>query len=153
MADVVALGLAGNGLAAVDDEPAFGVEQRDERQPGLFAAHLSHHVLAAGIVERLLFVPLHHDQFRQDKVLLEDGLVFLGLDKLIESAAPPSPRRVERQKDFLSFLGGLSFCLAQNSLRGRGGGGDFERREKGREKKRGKRCSIHGWIMSNGHTL
>ena len=54
-------------------------------------------------------------------MLFQDGLDFLGLDKLIESIAPPSPGSAKDDEQVFLFGGGLGFRLGQN-LVGAGSG-------------------------------
>ena len=76
-------------------EVAFGIEEGKEGKALTLAAQLAEHGVAPGVLERLvLFVFVDHE-FGEDEMLLEDRLDFFVLDKLIESAAPASPGRVE----------------------------------------------------------
>jgi hypothetical protein len=53
-------------------------------------------------------------------MLFQNRPDLLGLDKLIESSAPASPRRIENEKDSFVLLGGFGLGLGQH-LFGRGG--------------------------------
>jgi hypothetical protein len=43
------------------------------------------------MIELFLLLALHDDEFGHDEMLFEHEFDLLGLDKLIESSAPPSP--------------------------------------------------------------
>jgi hypothetical protein len=77
----------------------------------MIAAKLVQNVCAARVFESLLVGTFVDVQLHQDKVLLEDRLNLLGLDKLIESLAPSSPGGIEPEEDSLVLGRGLGFSL------------------------------------------
>lgn len=62
----------------------------------------------------LILVVFVDHEFRDHETAFEDWFDFFGLDKLIESAAPPSPGGVEEEKDVLVLGGRRSLRLGKN---------------------------------------
>jgi hypothetical protein len=59
---------------------------------------------------------LHHHQLGDDEILFQDGLDVSALDKLIESLAPASPRRVEDDENVFMRRHGLRACLGEHFI-------------------------------------
>jgi hypothetical protein len=88
----------------VHDQLALVIEKGEKRQPLIFAAKPAQHHDSTGILLSLVLFILVHDQFGYHEIFFEDRSDFFGLDKLIESATPPSPRSIKTQEDL--FVGG-----------------------------------------------
>src|SRR5206468_11317554 len=103
----------------IHDQVAFGIEEGKEGKALTLAAQFAEHGSSAGVLERLvLFIFVDHE-LRDHEVGLEDRLDFRGLDKLIESAAPPSPGRVEEEEDVFMSGGCVGSGLGEDGVRGR----------------------------------
>jgi len=88
------------------DQFALRVEEGKKRKALTFAADFLEHGSGASILELFVsFVFVDHE-FRDHKLPFEDRLDFFGLDKLIESAAPPSRGCVEAEEYSLVLSGG-----------------------------------------------
>jgi len=74
---------------------------------------------STGVLKLLVLLVFVSDKFRDREILLNERLDFFGFDKLIESAAPPSPGSVEEQKDTL--MSGSRVGLGQNFISRRSG--------------------------------
>lgn len=147
MADVRAARFAFEGAIAVDDEFTARVEEGDEWQPGTLAANFLHDAFAAGVFEVLLGRRLFDNKFGEDEMAFEDGLDVAGLDKLIESFAPPSPRRVEGEENGFVFFGGPGFGFGQHFVGGGRRLGEHGERDKERRKNNEAKFCAHGRTM------
>lgn len=97
-----------------NDPISFGVEEAEEWQTRITAADFRQKVCTPRVFESLLVGAFVDVQLYQDEVLLEDRLDLFGLDKLIESLAPPSPGGIESEKDRFVLGRGLGFSLGQD---------------------------------------
>jgi hypothetical protein len=59
------------------------------------------------MLQFLVFGALKDDEFYDREMFFQDGFDLFGLDKLIESLAPASPRGIEDDKDIFLFFRGL----------------------------------------------
>lgn len=119
MADILAIGFAGNGPIRVRNQFAVFAEEGEEGKSGAFGAELGLERFAAGRVEVGLVAAFLHVDAGDHKVPREDGLDCGSLDKPIEALAPPSPGGAENQKDVLVLRGGLRFGAVEHLLGGR----------------------------------
>ena len=119
MADVLAIGFAGNGPIRVCNQFAEFAEEGEEGQAGAFGAELGLERLASSRVEVGLVAALLHVDAGDHEMPGEDGLDCGSLDKPIEALAPPSPGGAENQKDIAVLRGGLRFGALEHLLGGR----------------------------------
>jgi hypothetical protein len=116
MADILAIGFAGDGPIRVRNQFAAFVQEGEEGQAGALRAELGLERLAARRVLTGLVAALLDVDARYHKVPGEDGLDGGSLDKPIEALAPPSPGGAENQKDVSVLCGGLRFGAIEHLL-------------------------------------
>src|SRR5262249_39392214 len=98
---------------------SVGIDKREERKTRVFAAEFLKDFVPAGILQIFLGLAFLHDEVNEHEIFFQDGLDFWGLDKLIESLAPPSPRRAENDEQIFLFDGGFAFRFGQKLVGGR----------------------------------
>ena len=126
MADVSAFDIASGSSFGVDDQIAIGIGEGEEREARIVAAESGENLVAAGVLKVFLRLALLHDQGDEHEMFFQHRLDFWGLDKLIESFAPASPRGAEDDEKIFLFGGGLGFRFGQKLISGGwrlGGGG------------------------------
>ena len=99
------------------------IEESKEWESLAFAPDFLEHRYSTGVLKLLILLVFANDKFCDREVFLEERFDFLGLDKLIELAAPPSPGCVEEQKDILMSGDRVGLGFTKNFISGRRGYG------------------------------
>jgi len=150
MTDVLPTGLARDRSFRVNDGVALCIEKGEERQASVSPAEFVEQRIAARVFQGLFFLRFAHHDLNDDKMLVENGLDLLVLDKLIEPLAPPSPGGIKMDKDAFVLRSGLGFGLSENPF---GAGRSLGHRADDREKQGQISHRTHGRLsaLRNNH--